>query len=62
MAHIEVLHMGMDLNQDFDYEGVNDVLSYVPCYFPSLYYQKYHKEKERFDHVEPTPCDRFYVL
>jgi hypothetical protein len=24
MADIEVLHMGMDLNQDFDYEGGND--------------------------------------
>jgi hypothetical protein len=26
MAHIEVLHMGMDLNQDFDYEGGNDFI------------------------------------
>jgi hypothetical protein len=24
MAHIEVLHMAMDLNQNFDYEGGND--------------------------------------
>ncbi len=30
MADIEVLHMGMDLNQNFDYEGGDDLVLGLP--------------------------------